>query len=245
MRTHYVLGDSGTLWMGLLAIDHTDHPRHQVILIGGLPGRGSRASTNGSLSSSRPPADTYQLRTQCCSGAKQRATSKSWPGPQESMRSVSSYSSSRAGGQADPADALLPDELLHTMQGVDAWPHAACWRVRKMTLSLPVGHASVYCPSSIPRRSVPGFQLPCWDYCRTNLLLTIFNGRLCRIPLLRGVARWPRAIVQEALHIPVLPPPHLALRRGQHDGTAPQVVLRGQRSVHRTACKRWRSSEVA
>ena len=95
MRTHYVPGDSGTLWMGLLAIDHTDHPRHQVILIGRLPGRGSRTSTNGSLSSSRPPADTYQLRTQCCSGAKQRATSNSWPGPQESMRSVSSYSSSR------------------------------------------------------------------------------------------------------------------------------------------------------
>ncbi len=67
----------------------------------------------------------------------------------------------------------------------------------------------------------------------------------------RGLARRPRAIVQQALHsslhIPILPTPHRdlalagaahnlhraqALRGGQHDGTAPHMFLRGQRRGH-------------
>ncbi len=35
LRTHDVPGDPGTLWVGVLAIDHTDHQGHQVILLGG------------------------------------------------------------------------------------------------------------------------------------------------------------------------------------------------------------------
>ena len=67
----------------------------------------------------------------------------------------------------------------------------------------------------------------------------------------RGLARRPRAIVQQALHsslhLPILPAPHRdlalagaahnlhraqALRSGQHDGTAPHMFLWGQGSGH-------------
>ena len=67
----------------------------------------------------------------------------------------------------------------------------------------------------------------------------------------RGLARRPRAIAPQALHpslhLPILPAPHRdlalagathdlhraqALRGGQHEGAAPHVFLRGQRSGH-------------
>ena len=74
-----------------LAVDPTDHQRRQIVLLrGGIRGQHPRFLCQ------LPPARGHrQLRTHCSSGAKQRSTSSSWPGPQASMRSASSYSSSR------------------------------------------------------------------------------------------------------------------------------------------------------